>query len=97
MTLAARAALAGTLTCLTLPLLGAALPQKAAAPIRAEVVRVLDGHTLEVKIGDRTEIVQHIGIATPVISDPTRGAEPYAAGCRGSRRDRRGAGGHAPA
>ena len=78
MTMAARAALVGTVTCLTLPLLGAAVPQGAAAPIRADVVRVLDGHTLEVKITGRTEIVRHIGIGTPVISHPTHGPEPYA-------------------
>ena len=76
--MATRATLVGTLTCLTLPLLGAAPPQRPPASIRADVIRVLDGHTLEAKVGGRTEIVRHIGIGTPVISHPTKGPEPYA-------------------
>jgi micrococcal nuclease len=44
-------------------------------PTSAQVTRAIDGEAIEVKIGDRTEIVRYIGIGTPEIQLPTRGAE----------------------
>ena len=44
-------------------------------PTSAQVTRAIDGEAIEVKIGDRTEIVRYIGISTPEIQLPTRGAE----------------------
>jgi hypothetical protein len=36
----------------------------------AQVTRAIDGEAIEVKIGDRTEIVRYLGIGTPEISCP---------------------------
>ena len=47
------------------------------APTSAQVVRTIDGEAIEVKIGDRAEIVRYIGVSTPEIQLPTRGAERY--------------------
>jgi micrococcal nuclease len=47
------------------------------APTSAQVTRAIDGEAIEVKIGDRAEIVRYIGISTPEIQLPTRGAERY--------------------
>jgi len=40
------------------------------------VVRVVDGDTVHVRLGDRVEKVRYIGIDTPETNHPTRGAEP---------------------
>ena len=40
------------------------------------VVRVIDGDTFQVKLGDRTELVRYIGINAPEINHPSRGEEP---------------------
>jgi len=47
------------------------------ATLKGSVIRALDGETLEVLIGARIETVRYIGIRTPVIQHPTKGAEPY--------------------
>ena len=47
------------------------------APTSAQVTRTIDGEAIEVKIGDRAEIVRYIGVGTPEIQLPTRGAERY--------------------
>ena len=41
------------------------------------VTRVVDGDTVEVRLGDRVETVRYIGINTPEIHHPTRGWGPY--------------------
>jgi micrococcal nuclease len=44
--------------------------------IEAVVVRVVDGDTIVVRIGDRREKVRYIGVDTPEIHHPRRGEEP---------------------
>jgi len=43
----------------------------------AIVTRVVDGDTVEVRLGDRVETVRYVGINTPEIHHPIRGREPY--------------------
>jgi micrococcal nuclease len=43
----------------------------------AEVVRVIDGDTIRVRLGGREETVRYIGIDTPETRHPTRGIEPF--------------------
>lgn len=40
------------------------------------VLRVVDGDTIHVKLGERVEKVRYIGVNTPEIGHPTRGEEP---------------------
>jgi micrococcal nuclease len=40
------------------------------------VVRVVDGDTIHVRLGDRLEKVRYIGVNTPEIRHPRKGAEP---------------------
>jgi micrococcal nuclease len=40
------------------------------------VVRVVDGDTIHVRIGDRLEKVRYIGVNTPEIRHPRKGEEP---------------------
>ena len=52
-----------------------------AAPARATtlegvVVRVVDGDTITVRLGDRVESVRYIGVNTPEVHHPKRGEEP---------------------
>ncbi|MBI4270359.1 MAG: thermonuclease family protein [Candidatus Rokubacteria bacterium] len=47
----------------------------AAAP-EAAVVRVVDGDTIHVRLGERVEKVRYIGVNTPELHHPTRGEEP---------------------
>ena len=39
-------------------------------------MRVVDGDTIHVKIGERVEKVRYIGMNTPEVHHPTRGEEP---------------------
>jgi micrococcal nuclease len=51
----------------------------AAAPERGrhgDVVRVVDGDTIHVRVGERVEKVRYIGVNTPELRHPTRGEEP---------------------
>jgi micrococcal nuclease len=49
----------------------------AATPaLEGVVVRVVDGDTVHVRIGDRVEKVRYIGVNTPEIHHPRRGEEP---------------------
>lgn len=62
-----------------LPLLLVAL--LAAPPARGDslegaVVRVVDGDTIHVRLGDRVEKVRYIGMNTPEVHHPTKGEEP---------------------
>jgi len=43
--------------------------------LRGVVVRALDGETLEVKLGDRVEVVRHIGIRMPMVDRPVAGPQ----------------------
>ena len=61
---------------LLLPLLLLTAPAGSAAPLEGSVVRVVDGDTIHVKVGDRVEKVRYIGMNTPEVHHPTRGEEP---------------------
>ncbi len=63
---------------LALALLAAAAPAAAQAPAALEgvVVRVVDGDTIHVRIGDRIEKVRYIGVNAPEVHHPTKGEEP---------------------
>lgn len=43
----------------------------------ADVVRVIDGDTIEVNISDSLHTVRYIGIDTPETKHPTQGVEPF--------------------
>jgi micrococcal nuclease len=60
--------LAAVLLALAVPVL--------AATLEGAVVRVVDGDTIHVKIGDRVETVRYIGVNTPEVHHPRRGEEP---------------------
>ena len=59
---------------LFLPLLLAAAAR--GEPIEGTAVRVVDGDTIHVKLGQRIEKVRYIGVNTPESHHPTRGEEP---------------------
>jgi micrococcal nuclease len=44
--------------------------------LEGEVVRIVDGDTIHVRLTDRIEKVRYIGVNTPEVHHPTRGAEP---------------------
>jgi micrococcal nuclease len=59
-----------------LPLL-LALPASAApGGLAATVVNIVDGDTIQVRIGDRLEKVRYIGMNTPEVHHPRKGEEP---------------------
>ncbi|HEU4370591.1 MAG TPA: thermonuclease family protein [Methylomirabilota bacterium] len=77
--------LAGLVVILTLaacPL--PAHPQSSAGP--AYVTRVIEGDTLYAELGGRLEAVRYLGVNTPRIEHPTRGAEAYADAAREANR-----------
>jgi micrococcal nuclease len=46
-------------------------------PVRATVVRAIDGDTIQVRIGETlTETVRYIGVNAPELDHPIRGSEP---------------------
>jgi len=64
-----------------LPLLTALLLALPASPgaqtgLAGRVVRVVDGDTIHVRIGDRVEKIRYIGINTPEVHHPRKGQEP---------------------
>jgi len=62
-----------------LAVLGAYVLSDAARPagraVEGDVVRIVDGDTIHVTIGDRLEKVRYIGVNTPEIHHPKKGAE----------------------
>ena len=46
--------------------------------LAGRVVSTVDGDTINVRIGDRTETVRYIGMNTPELHHPTKGVEPLA-------------------
>ena len=52
------------------------LPRGEREKLAGTVVRVVDGDTVHVRLGDRVEKVRYIGIDTPETHHPTRGEEP---------------------
>lgn len=59
-----------------LPLLAALPAWPAQGGLEGTVVRVVDGDTMHVRIGDRVEKVRYIGVNTPEVHHPTKGEEP---------------------
>jgi micrococcal nuclease len=59
-------------------LLGGPLLAAAQTPAALEglVVRVVDGDTIHVRIGERLEKVRYIGVNTPELHHPSKGEEP---------------------
>jgi micrococcal nuclease len=47
-----------------------------AGTLEGPVVRVVDGDTIHVRIGDRVEKVRYIGVNTPEVHHPKKGEEP---------------------
>ena len=45
--------------------------------MNGQVTRVIDGEAIEVRIGDRLEIVRYIGVGTPEILHPSGGPDRY--------------------
>lgn len=72
---------------LVLALPAFARPGHAQAPLGpAYVTRVVEGDTLYAELGGRLETVRYLGVSTPRIEHPTRGAEPYATAAREANR-----------
>jgi micrococcal nuclease len=51
-------------------------PAVAQPTLEGPVVRVVDGDTIHVRLGDHVEKVRYIGVNTPEVHHPTRGEEP---------------------
>ena len=51
-------------------------PLSSADSLEGVVVRVVDGDTIHVRVGDRVEKVRYIGVNTPEIHHPSKGEEP---------------------
>ena len=62
------------LPLLLVPLLLASPAQ--GEPVEGTVVRVVDGDTIHVKVGDYVEKVRYIGMNMPEIHHPTKGEQP---------------------
>ncbi len=67
-------ALAALALVLVLPVAAAGAPPS--APLEGVVIRVVDGDTVHVRLGNRVEKVRYIGIDTPELRHPSRGEEP---------------------
>jgi len=61
---------------LALLLAPAATLAQPAALTEGLVVRVVDGDTIHVRLGDRLEKVRYIGVNTPEVHHPSKGEEP---------------------
>jgi micrococcal nuclease len=56
--------------------LALALPALAQPALEGTVVRVVDGDTIHVRLGERLEKVRYIGVNTPEVHHPRKGEEP---------------------
>jgi len=52
------------------------VPAVAQSSLEGAVVRVVDGDTVHVRLGDHIEKVRYIGVNTPEVHHPTKGEEP---------------------
>jgi endonuclease YncB( thermonuclease family) len=68
----------GLVLCLALIGLGAHLAPADAQTLFGAVVRVVDGDTIHVQLGDRVEKVRYIGMNTPETTIPPGGRSPAA-------------------
>lgn len=59
-----------------LVLLALALPALAQPALEGPVVRIVDGDTIHVRLGERVERVRYIGVNTPEVHHPSKGEEP---------------------
>lgn len=57
---------------------GAVVAAEGPKALVGQVVVVVDGDTIQVRLGDRTENVRYIGVDSPEMRHPTRGEEPGA-------------------
>ena len=69
-------ALSCVLSLLSAAFFAAPSPSPLAGVERGTVVRVVDGDTVHVRVGERVEKVRYIGINAPETNHPTRGEEP---------------------
>jgi micrococcal nuclease len=58
------------------PPAGAQAPEATPAALHGQVVRIVDGDTIHVRLGDRIEKVRYIGVNTPEVHHPRKGEEP---------------------
>jgi micrococcal nuclease len=61
---------------LLLLLVGVLAAAASAEGLEGHVVRIVDGDTIHVRIGERIEKVRYIGVNTPEVHHPTKGEEP---------------------
>ena len=61
---------------LALALVLLAVTEAGVASLEGTVVRVVDGDTIHVRLGDRIEKVRYIGVNTPEVHHPRKGEEP---------------------
>jgi len=61
---------------LLLLLLALVVPAAAQPALEGVVVRIVDGDTIQVRLGERVEEVRYIGVNTPEVHHPSKGEEP---------------------
>ena len=61
---------------LLLLLLALVVPAAAQPALEGVVVRIVDGDTIHVRLGERVEKVRYIGVNTPEVHHPSKGEEP---------------------
>ena len=61
---------------LLLLLLALVVPAAAQPALEGLVVRIVDGDTIDVRLGERVEKVRYIGVNTPEVHHPSKGQEP---------------------
>ena len=57
-------------------LLALVVPAAAQPALEGVVVRIVDGDTIQVRLGERVEEVRYIGVNTPEVHHPSKGEEP---------------------
>lgn len=61
---------------LLLLLLALVVPAAAQPALEGVVVRIVDGDTIHVRLGERLERVRYIGVNTPEVHHPSKGEQP---------------------
>lgn len=57
-------------------LLALVVPAAAQTALEGVVVRIVDGDTIHVRLGERLERVRYIGVNTPEVHHPSKGEQP---------------------